>query len=38
MGDGSPMSINELEVRIRQLISDLTEGKEKEKIRIMLKR
>ncbi|MCA9765537.1 MAG: ATP-binding protein [Carnobacterium sp.] len=37
MGDGSPMSINELEHRIQKLITDLTEGKEKEKVRIMYK-
>lgn len=38
MGDGSPMSVNELEGRIRQLIAELTEGKEKNKVRIMFKR
>ncbi|SPC39242.1 DUF6079 family protein [Latilactobacillus fuchuensis] len=38
LGDGSPMSVSELEGRIRQLISDVTDGKEKEKIRIMFKR
>ena len=38
MGDGSPMSVNELEGRIRQLIAELTECKEKNKVRIMFKR
>lgn len=37
MGDGSPMSVNELEGRLKQLIIDLTNGKDKDKVRIMVK-
>ncbi len=37
LGNGSPMSVNELEGRIRELIESATYGKNKDKVRIMYK-
>ncbi|MFQ7235042.1 MAG: DUF6079 family protein, partial [Enterococcus hulanensis] len=35
LGNGSPMTVNELEGRIRELIANSTHGKDKDKVRIM---
>lgn len=37
LGNGSPMSVNELEGRIRELIDTAIDGKDKDKVRIMYK-
>lgn len=37
LGSGSPMSVNELEGRIRELIETAINGKDKDKVRIMYK-